>query len=182
MKKVRTYIKTNDGNIYKSTSSFDIFLKMTPWVNGEDRRKSREELITMICNGNAEKISFNNARKDINIAWNKITERVWEFDGVQYKATNETFSFQHSKPYEFEHKWTSNFDNIVRTYTRKYFICMFHGKLYWVSPSQYYPQMLLYHFEGIDKEPNWDTCGQWTNFKNLKPIYKLNNNGKWENV
>ena len=48
--------------------------------------------------------------------------------------------------------------------------------------TQYYPQQEIIHFKGFDIEPHFNMGGQWTNAKNLHPVYIKNENNEWEMV
>ena len=173
----KTFIKTNNGEIYKITSNNDIFLKVSPYSINEDRRKNRNELINMIDKNEAHFINKKKAFEEINALWRDY-EKEWVYNGNVYKIKKEYFRFGQAKEYKFPKTYTDR-NGEQRTYVSTYFLCMFHGKLCWVQHSQYYPQMEIYKFTNLETEPSYTDFIQWTNVKNLKNIYWKNYEGKW---
>lgn len=176
-KKNMKFIKTNEGHIFKITSDPNIFIKVSPYSSNEDRRLSAENLLKMISEKKATFLNKAKALEEINSLW-RNTESKWIYCGKQYKTKNEYFSFSQAKKYTFNHTY-KNSRGEECNYTSTYYICVYHGKLYWVQNCQYYPQLYLYKFKNIDIEPSYDDFAQWTNIKNIKNLYEKNYEGKW---
>lgn len=172
----KKFIKTNDGHIYKRTSNAEVYLKVSPYEIGEDRRINSNVLFQMIKDGNASIINKNKALEEINTLWGEYG-REWVFNGKQYKIKkNESYKIGSAKKHIFQRSYVNrNGERIY--YPITYYLGVFHGKLCWFEYSQYYPQMEVYEFENLDNEPY--NFMQWTNIKNIKHLYEKNYEGKW---
>lgn len=167
------YILTSNNNIYKWVENKGYYLKMTPWEDGEDRRVSPNEI------GEYTRISFSSAMAKLNLLWNGGVF-TWRFNGDNYKVypnikpslDGESFNSLHKAPtHDFPHEWTDR--NGERRISHDYYrICFYQGKIYWAKISQYYPQIYLLKFEGIDVPPAWSKHVRWANFKHCRPIFK----------
>ena len=176
-KKNTQFIKTNKGHIYRVTSNPNIFIKVSPYKQNEDRRVSINVLSNMITNNNATFLNKNKAFEEINSLWRNV-ESKWFYCGKQYKTKNEHFRFSQARKYTFNHTYINTRGEECH-YTSTYYVCVYHGKLYWVQNSHYYPQLELYKFRSIDVEPSYNDFAQWTNVKNIKNLYEKNYEGKW---
>ena len=176
----KKFIKTNDGHIYKRTSNEEVYLKVSPYEIGEDRRINSNVLFQMIKDGNASIINKKKAFEEINALWRDY-EKEWVYNGNVYKIKKEHFCFSQAKEHKFPHTYIGH-DNERHTYVSRYFLCMFHGKLCWVQHTQYYPRIELYKFTNLDTEPSYTDFIQWTSIKNIKNVYWKNFEGKWEIV
>ena len=167
------YILTSNNHIYKWVENKGYYLKMTPWEDGEDRRVSPNEI------GEYTRISFSSAMAKLNLLWNGGVF-TWRFNGDNYKVypnikpslDGESFNSLHKAPtHDFPHEWTDR--NGERRINHDYYrICFYQGKIYWAKISQYYPQIYLLRFEGIDVPPAWSKHVRWANFKHCRPIFK----------
>lgn len=181
--KRRYYKILINNSIYKETNDGNVFLKVTPWEKGEDRRMTTFYLNRLIKNGNAVPMSFKDARNEMNERWNNVG-RKWIFDGVEYKTIpNDEFHFNKVPPHSWYQKWIDNRGHERQTEYR-YYLCMFQGKIYWITPSSYHPQYYLIPFKGIDIQPNGADGGQWTRLRNVRPIYakKPSENYEWKPI
>ena len=70
--KRRYYKILINNSIYKETNDGNVFLKVTPWEKGEDRRMTTFYLNRLIKNGNAVPMSFRDARNEMNERWNNV--------------------------------------------------------------------------------------------------------------
>ena len=166
----RRYIKVLLNNsIYKETRNSNIFLKVTPWGKKEDRRLTYRYLKRLIDQGMAVNMSYAKAREELNTVWNNHSSE-WIHDGKEYciKA-NDKFNFKSDASHIHVCKWTDRNGN-EHTYTVDYFLCYYQGQIYWTHCSQYYPQLYLYHARTNIEDENFES-GQWTNVKNIRPIY-----------
>jgi hypothetical protein len=180
MKKMkRKYIKVLlDNSIYKETKNSNIFLKVTPWKNGEDRRLTANYLARLKKQNMAVNMPFSKAREELNTVWNNHSAE-WTFNGKEYKVkANDTFNFTKDASHIKVYKWT-NCRGEEHTYTEDYFLCYYQGKVYWTHCSQYYPQMFLYRATDDIENENFNNGGQWTSIKNIRPIYVKDMN-KWK--
>lgn len=171
------YIKTNAGDIYKLTKDPTVYLKVSPYIQGEDRRISSDVLTEMINNGTAVYISKANAREEVNTLWRNTTFE-WVFKDNQYKSEGNVQDVKLPV-----HEWTKTYknrnDELVE-YKVSWHLCMCHGQIFWFQYTCYYPQVQIVKFEGLDKEPSYFNTLKWTNIKNLRPIYKLSVDNNWE--
>ena len=177
----RKYIKVLLNNaIYKETKDKNIFLKVTPWEKGEDRRTTWHYLQRLINQGIAVIMPYAKAREELNTVWNNHSTE-WTHDGKEYciKA-NDKFVFDKNVCHKYIHKWTDRYGDEY-SYTQEYFLCYYQGQIYWVQCTQYYPQIYLYHATANNIEDEKFESGQWTNVKNIRPIY-VKNMENWERV
>lgn len=176
------YYKTIFGDIYKKTNNPEIYIKVSPWDNDEDRRLSFSTIVEMVNNGQASKLNKNKAREELNTIWREA-KRHWVYNGNYYKSEGTVCNTGGKQPtYTWKHKYTNQYTGkeFECEYTWK--LCMFQGHIYWYQITQYYPQVQLETFNGIDVDPFYSDYVRWTNIKNLKPIFKKNYSGKWERI
>jgi hypothetical protein len=175
----RKYIKILLNNsIYKETKDKNIFLKVTPWKNGEDRRLTANYLARLKKQNMAVNMSFSKAREELNTVWNNHSTE-WIHNGKEYKVkANDKFIFTKDASHVKVYKWT-NCRGEEYTYTEDYYLCYYQGKVYWTHCSQYYPQLYLYHATTDNIEDETLCNGQWTNVKNIRPIY-VKDMEKWK--
>lgn len=180
MAKQRKYFKNVEtGDIYKESGDKfgNQYLKMTPWEEGEDRRTNINELKRLELEGKVVKIPYQKAREELNAVWNG-TDRFWTHNGKRYRTLAGS-DFHEGVVHRFPRTWR-DMNGDEHTSYNKYRLVMFQGKLYWTIISSYYPQEQLYHFEGMDVEP--ESYAQWTSAKNLRPVYVMGDDGVWEPV
>jgi hypothetical protein len=173
------------GHIYKEAGDkFGYqYLKVTPWETGEDRRTNINELKKLELEGKVVKIPFAKAREELNTIWNN-TDRFWVHDNKECRVLSNVnlLEYRTMPPgHSWERKWKDMQGN-EHTDTWTWYLVMFQGKLYWTLRTQYYPQQEIVHFKGFDIEPDFEHGGQWTNAKNLHPVYVKNENNEWEMV
>ena len=173
------------GHIYKEAGDkFGFqYLKVTPWKTGEDRRTNINELKKLELEGKVVQMSFAKACEELNTIWNNIS-RFWEYDGKEYrtiKGVNLLEYLTMPPGHSWDDKWKDmQGEEHITTWT--WYLVMYQGKLYWTLRSQYYPQQEIVRFKGLDVEPRFEHGGQWTNAKNLHPVYVKNKNNEWEMV
>ena len=173
------------GHIYKEAGDkFGYqYLKVTPWETGEDRRTNINELKKLELEGKVVKIPFAKAREELNTIWNN-TDRFWVHDNKECRVLSNVnlLEYRTMPPgHSWDCKWKDMQGN-EHTDTWTWYLVMFQGKLYWTLRTQYYPQQEIVHFKGLDIEPHFNHGGQWTNAKNLHPVYVKNENDEWELV
>lgn len=176
----------------RSRSNPEIFLKISPWTSGEDRRRSLLEIQELI-QGGARAISKQEAAQLNNQYWYNHSSE-WIHSGERYKILSggepgATFLTKLPQKREEIHRYTDT-NGIERSYSYHYYLCSYHGKLYWALPyAGYWPQVNIYEYvkqnspdiNPFDPAQTCGTSGQWTNAKNLKIIYHYNQNSrKWE--
>lgn len=159
MKKYK-FVKDDNNHIWEFRESHQDFLKITPWKKDEDRRKTVDEIDTLIRNKKV--IPFNSMKKAKKIAnwwWNNIGDVSWEYEGKHYIAKEKSCIHNFfSLPY---HKF-GFYD---------YRIVFYDGQIVWANPYHYYPRCVIFKFEGIDKTPKTNIWWQFTSIKNLHPIW-----------
>ena len=184
MGKKNFYKNIETGEIFKETSDNAKYLKVSPWKNGEDRRISIDNLKKLEVEGKVTKIPWDNAHEELNTIWNK-TDRYWTHDGNEYKSLSKIHISENTLPlvHTFVHNMTG-INGVEYTFQDQYYLVMFQGHLYWANLiySYLHPQQRICQFEGIDVPPNRDN-GQWTNMRNLHPIYvKDKNTNEWKMI
>ena len=174
----RKYIKVLLNNsIYKETKNENIFLKVTPWDKGEDRRLTYHYLKRLIDRGLAVIMPYSKARQELNIVWKNHSSE-WIHDNKEYCVkANDEFNYDKDACHVRVYKWTDR-NGVEHSYTVDYFLCYFQGQIYWTHCTQYYPQIYLYHARTNIEDENFES-GQWTNIKNIRPIY-IKENGEWK--
>ena len=133
--------------------------------------------------GKVVQMSFAKACEELNTIWNN-TSRFWEYDGKEYrtiKGVNLLEYLTMPPGHSWDDKW-KDMQGEEHTTTWTWYLVMYQGKLYWTLRSQYYPQQEIVRFKGLDVEPRFEHGGQWTNAKNLHPVYVKNKNNEWEMV
>jgi hypothetical protein len=175
----RRYIKVLLNNsIYKETKNSNIFLKVTPWDKKEDRRLTYRYLKRLIDQGMAINMSYAKAREELNTVWNNHSCE-WIHDGKEYRIkANDKFTFDKKASHIYSHKWTDR-NGDEHTYTQDYFLCFYQGQVYWTHCTQYHPQLYLYRATTNYIEDETFDGGQWTNIKNIRPIY-VKDMKKWK--
>lgn len=175
----RRYIKVLLNNsIYKETRNSNIFLKVTPWGEKEDRRLTYRYLKRLIDQGMAINMSYAKAREELNTVWNNHSCE-WVHGGKEYRIkANDKFTFDKNASHIYSHKWIDR-NGDEHTYTEDYFLCFYQGQVYWTHCTQYYPQLYLYHTTTNHIEDETFDSGQWTNIKNIRPIY-VKDMKKWK--
>lgn len=178
----------------RSRSNPEIFLKISPWTSGEDRRRSLLEIQELIRTG-ARAISKQEACQLNNQYWYNYSSE-WIHSGERYKTLsgNEpgaTLLTKLPQKREEIHRYTDT-NGIERSWSQSHYLCSYHGKLYWaIVDGNYWPQVWMYEYlkssepevDPFDPSKTCGTGGQWTNAKNLKIIYHYNQNSrKWEKL
>ena len=178
----------------RSGSNPEVFLKISPWTSGEDRRRSLLEIQVLIQCG-AKAISKQKAAQLNNQYWYDHSSE-WIHSGEKYKTLSgdkpgATLLTKLPQKREEIQRYT-DVEGFERSWSQSHYLCSYHGKLYWAIVSgNYWSQVWMYEYlksneSGIDPFDPSKTCGtngQWTNAKNLKVIYHFNPNTKtWENI
>lgn len=178
----------------RSRSNPDIFLKISPWTSGEDRRRSLLEIQELIRCG-AKAVSKKEAAQLNNQYWYNHSSE-WIHSGEKYKTLSgdkpgATLLTKLPQKREEIHRYT-DMEGIERSWSQSHYLCSYHGKLYWaIADGNYWPQVWMYEYlkssepevDPFDPSKTCGTSGQWTNAKNLKVIYHYNQNSrKWENI
>jgi hypothetical protein len=178
----------------RSRSNPEVFLKISPWTSGEDRRRSLLEIQELIRCG-AKAVSKQEAAQLNNQYWYDHSSE-WVHSGEKYKTlsgdeSGATLLTKLPQKREEIHRYTDA-EGFERSWTLNHYLCSYHGKLYWAIPyAGYWPRVNIYEYMKQDSpdinpfDPA-QTCGysgQWTDAKNLKVIYHFNPNTKtWENI
>lgn len=175
-------------------SNPEVFLKISPWTSGEDRRRNLLEIQELIRCG-AKVISKQEAAQLNNQYWYNHSSE-WVHSGEKYKTlsgdeSGATLLTKLPQKREEIHRYTDT-NGIERSWSQSHYLCSYHGKLYWAIVSgNYWPQVQMYEYlkssepevDPFDPSKTCGTNGQWTNAKNLKVIYHYNQNSrKWENI
>ena len=151
-----------EGNIYEYYKDNEYFLKTTGWNSGEDRRIDKSKI-------NIKKLVYikpEKAKLMINEHWNSVT-RTWVHNNVKYSNEGELPKDFYKIP-NHTFTYTSKF-NTDYTYTESYKLVWHQGHLFWCNTSCYWPRIMLFKFDDIDKLDN-TVFVKWTNIKNCKPV------------
>ena len=178
----------------RSRSNPEIFLKISPWTGGEDRRRNLLEIQELIQDG-SRVISKQEADRLNNMYWYNYSSE-WIHSGERYKTlsgdeSGATLLTERPQKREEIHRYTDT-SGVERSYSTYYYLCSYRGKLYWaIINGNYWPQVWMYEYlrrnesevDPLDPSKTCGTGGQWTNAKNLKIIYQYNQNSrKWEKI
>lgn len=181
MGKKNFYKNIETGEIFKETSDNVKYLKVSPWKTGEDRRINIDDLKKLELEGKVTKLPSDNAHEELNTIWNN-TDRYWSHDDNEYKSLGKSYISKNNLPpmHTFMY-YRGTGDDKELLYGEGFHLAMFQGQLYWVQFYQY-TQKRICQFEGIDVPPNTDN-GQWTNCRNLHPVYvKDKTTGDWKMI
>ena len=168
------FIVDNKNHIYKYIPSHDYYLKVTPWKQGEDRRKTLDEIDKMISSGKAipEK-NQNMVYQKLNDIWDQ-TYDTWEHGGYTYEVelfekTKMRMNFQ-KVPWHYFSQKDINYLGIEREFKYNYKIGYNCGNLYWVEIGAYLPRVKLYTFINEDTPPD-RAYFKWSRLEHIRPIY-----------
>lgn len=174
-----TYVKLQNGHIYKLVSNGEHYLRMTPLDKIEDRRVNCGYIEALITTGEAKKIKPQSACEEINKLWDDF-EAKWTYNSKQYKTLKKPFKLNEAKKYEFKHKGTA-YDGEKYEFKFTYYLCYYHGQLCWLGcPMHYFPRVTIYKFESFDKEPSFGDSIKWVDIKHVRNVYEKNYDGKWK--
>lgn len=164
------FVVDKHNNVWKYIKSKDHFIKLTPWKQGEDRRVNRFEIEKLIVKNALTQMKNKPAVHEIiNNRWREV-DFSWVFRGRTYyvdsfksyndcmKAPQHIFRHTHKDANGKEHEYFS-----------KYRLGFHNGKIVWFNPYHYFPQLYIWAFEDINKEP--EGYNSWSNAKSIRPIY-----------
>ena len=161
-----------EGDIYEYYRDNGYFLKVTGWVSGEDRRKYKWEIDI----DKLKKLNKRDVKERINNIWNSGV-RTWKFNGETYSNDGDLSVDYGKLPiHKFVHHFKS-VDGLDREYVEQYRLVWHQGHLFWCKTYHYFPRVMLFRFESIDKEATSDSFAKWTNVKNCKPV--VNSRGEY---
>ena len=178
----------------RSRSNPEIFLKISPWTSGEDRRRSLLEIQELMLGG-ARAIPKQEADRLNNLYWYNYSSE-WIHSGERYKTlsgdeSGATLLMKLPQKREEILKYTDT-EGIKRYWSQSHYLCSYRGKLYWaVVNGNYWPRVWIYEYlrpnesevDPLDPSKTCGANGQWTNAKNLKVVYHYNQNSRtWEKL
>ena len=153
-------------NVFKYLENKKYYLMMTGWDKLEN--KDRRYIESEFDNDKLIKINKNIALKLINDYWDSGI-RTWTFDGNEYSNGD---TYENAKFHKFIHTYKDK-SGKEKSYTNSYKIIWHQGHIYWGVHYHYYPRVLLYKFESIDKEPKLKSFVKWTNAIHCRAIMNL---------
>lgn len=171
------YAVDKHDNIWKYTEA-GYFIKVSPWKSGEDRRVNRFEIENLIKNGKLVQYSTkSNVFEKLNKRWDNTIYQ-WIHDGILYQVELQNKNgedFFKAPVHKFIHKYKDASGN-YREYFNEYRIVFYNGNIYWANSYHYWPQVILWKFESIDKEPNrnLNSYQRWTKGYHVRPIWNTN--------
>lgn len=164
------FVVDKHNNVWKYIKSKDHFIKVTPWKPGEDRRVNRFEIEKLIQKNLLTQMKNKSAVHEIiNNRWREV-DYSWEYNG-------KTFHVEQFKSYDdcmkaplhtFIHKY-KDINGNKHEYYERYRIGFHNGKIVWFAPYHYFPNLCIWAFEDINKEP--EGFNSWANAKSIRPIY-----------
>lgn len=139
---------------------------MTGWdkLENKDRRYNESDFDS----DKLIKINKNKALRLINEYWDSGI-RTWIFNGNKYSNGD---TYEKAKFHKFIHIYKDK-SGKEQSYTNSYKLVWHQGHIYWAVNYHYYPRVLLYKFESIDKEPKLKRFVKWTNAIHCKAIINL---------
>ena len=154
-------------NVFKYLENKKYYLMMTGWDKLEN--KDRRYIESEFDNDKLIKVNKNVALKLINDYWDSGI-RTWAFNGNEYSNGD---AYEKAKSHGFVHTY-KNKEGEDKPYVNIYKLVWHQGHLYWAAHYHYYPRVLLYKFESIDKEPvSLDSFVKWTNASHCRAIVNL---------
>ena len=119
---------------------------MTGWdkLENKDRRYTESDF----SSDKLIKINKNKALRLINEYWDSCI-RTWVFNSNEYSNGD---TYEKAEFHEFIHTYKDKLGK-EQSYTNSYKLVWHQGHIYWAIHYHYYPRVLLYKFESIDKEP-----------------------------
>ena len=146
--------------VYKYVESKECFILVSPNYMYIDRRKTKDEIETLIRSKKFTPYTkSDNVYRILNRMWENYSED-WTWEGERF--CNEPGKSLKESPWHFEVPVSCK-------------IAYHHGRLVWVSGFQYRPRVCYCPFEGFDKHPDWSHC-DFTKEHNLSPVYNLSTN------
>ena len=164
------FVVDKHNNVWKYVKTKDHFIKVTPWKPGEDRRVNRFEIEKLITsNALTQMKNKPTVHEIINNRWREV-DFSWEFNGKKfyvdpYKSMDECMK---APLHKFVHKY-KDFEGKQREYCESFRIGFHNGKLVWFAAYHYFPQLCMWPFEDVNKEPTG--YHYWGNAKSVRPIY-----------
>lgn len=139
---------------------------MTGWdkLENKDRRYAESDF----SSDKLIKINKNKALRLINEYWDSCI-RTWTFNGKEYSNGD---TYEKAEFHEFIHTYKDKLGK-EQSYTNSYKLVWHQGHIYWATHYHYYPRVLLYNFESIDKEPKLKSFVKWTNAIHCRAIVNL---------
>ena len=166
IERICPYIIDKKGNVYKFVKNKSYFLKVTPWKQGEDRRKTIDEVRHLLNSDKAHpEKNKNKIFELLNDIWDQTYDS-WEHNGITYQSIP-----------NYESGIKINYSDIPyhQFGNKQYKIGYCCGELVWVELGGYLPRVKLFNFCDENTEPNrlnW----RWTKINHIRPI--LNKNSK----
>ena len=172
--KLNKFIVDRKKNIYKYITNHQYYLKITPWKQGEDRRKTIDDINDMLSTGKAipEK-NEHNIYQMLNDIWDQTYDS-WEHCGYTYEVdlfenTKMRMNFQ-KIPWHYFSEKSTNYLGIEKEQKYNYKIGYNCGNLYWVEIGGYLPRVRLFNF--IDENTPPDRFNfKWSKLEHVRPIY-----------
>lgn len=164
------FVVDKHNNVWKYIKSKDHFIKLTPWKQGEDRRVNRFEIEKLIIkNALTQMKNKPDVHEIINNRWREV-DFSWVFRGRTYyvdsfKSYNDCMK---APQHIFRHTYKDT-NGKEHEYFSKYRLGFHNGKIVWFNPYHYFPQLYIWAFEDINKEP--EGYNSWANAKSIRPIY-----------
>ena len=166
------YVKDKHDNVYKNLNKKGHYLKITPWIDGEDRRINVFEIESLVKSGKLTAIERTDALCAANKRWH-TDERSWEFNGqtfcVEAIDGKDTEKALKAPMHTFVTKYKGA-DGKDHSFDRRYRIGMLKGDMVWWEGTGNFPQVCVYRFISIDEEPKFDNGFCYVNARHIKPI------------
>jgi len=177
MKDFKSYpfVVDKHNNVWKYIKDKEHFIKVTPWKVGEDRRVNKfviEKLI--IKNVLTQMKDKSKVHEIINNRWREINYSWIHDDKIYYvEEFNSKNDCLKAPVHKFKHIYKDRYGK-KHEYFEEYRIGFYNGNIVWFNPYHYFPQLCVWEFKDINKEPVG--YNHWTSAKIVRPIY----NDKYE--
>ena len=156
-----------NNNIYKYFKDKQYYLMMTGWDKLEN--KDRRYVENDFDSNKLIKINKNVVLMLINKYWDSGV-RKWTFRGDEF-SNGDTYG--QAKSHGFVHTY-KNKEGEDKPYVNIYKLVWHQGHLYWAVHYHYYPRVLLYKFESVDKEPETlKSFVKWTDASHCRAVVNL---------
>ena len=165
------FVVDKHNNVWKYVKAKDHFIKVTPWEPGEDRRVNRFEIEKLINKNELTQMKNKSAVNEIiNNRWREV-DYSWEYKGRTYYVDpfHSTKDCMKAPQHAFRHTYKDASEKEPE-YFSKYRLGFHNGHIVWFNPYHYFPQLCIWPFEDINKEPKG--YNSWGNANSVRPIYE----------
>ena len=157
------FVGDKHNNIWEWSKKRELFYKVTPLKENEDKRLLSYEAEALLDKGKLKVLPNREAHVLVNQQW-RNHEATWEFNGKTFRVSKD--------------EDCKNIDTPVHDFNRdKFRVGYYKGILVWYWIAHYWPRCFVCPFVDINTEPSFGIRETfWTNLKNIKPIFCVTTN------